>query len=988
MLLHRGRNRRIGQDGLDLIGQFVRVSRGEQSPGTRAFEDLGQSAGAGCHRGSPRRHGLECHDAKGLIQRGNRDTSGGGEKVTQLVIVDEPCEMYEVPEAFDIELDLEIRQVRASPGDDTADIRDPLPKAADGRGENLEALFVLDSPPGEHHRFPRPGAIRSPEFGIDPVGNEMDLLGWQFEAADDFAGHERRAADDFAGLIGEPPFDAVDHCGRARRHMASVPATFGGVDRGHEGNVEQVRQDVPRPCDQPVMGMDHLGAPRAQTGGELHQMMVRRGHLGDEVLRWDPGQIGAGSQDADSVHHRVLGGIGMMQRHHDDLVAVTDQRSGQTVDMSRDPSHHQRWILPRGHEYTHARHRSGRGPYAAGVLLGSTDLHLFNEGTHQRLWEVLGAIPDDAASVRFSVWAPNAREVAVVSDANGWDPRAHLLVPQGSSGIWAGVMEGARAGDHYKYVITTASGEAVWKADPMARQSERPPSDASVIAAPSRHVWSDAPWLEQRDSSPSGQRPMRIYEVHLGSWRPVAEGRAFADLAEGLARHVAGLGFTHVEVMPVAEHPFGGSWGYQVSGYYAPSARYGTPDDLRHFVDVMHAHGLGVILDWVPAHFPRDAWALGRFDGTALYEHADPRRGEHPDWGTYVFNYARHEVRSFLVSNAHYWFDEFHVDGLRIDAVASMLYLDYSRNAGEWEPNRYGGREDLDAVSLLRHINTTVLARHPGAVMMAEESTAWPGVTAPADSGGLGFTHKWNMGWMNDTLGYFSRDPVHRRWHHGELTFGLLYGFSETFVLPLSHDEVVHGKGSLLAKMPGDDWQRFANLRALWGWTFAHPGDLLVFMGSELAPWREWSELDGIDWGLGDHEPHRGHLSMFRHLGNLVSQWSALWAREHDPGGFQWLDADDEHHSVFAFIRWGVEGRDIVVCVANLTPVARRGYRLGVPFMSPPEVLVDTDDRRWGGGGERHGVPMVEAVPWQGQEASVVVDLAPLSVLWLGQRRG
>lgn len=620
-------------------------------------------------------------------------------------------------------------------------------------------------------------------------------------------------------------------------------------------------------------------------------------------------------------------------------------------------------------------------------MLDSVDLHLFNEGTHRRLWTVLGAHCLPEGGVRFAVWAPGARRVAVVGDFNGWDPDRSIMAVQGSSGVWATYVASARTGHHYKFVIDGADGNRRWKADPMARRSEVPPSDASIVVAPSTFTWTDTEWLAERDRQRAGERPLRIYEVHLGSWRASNPGRAFVELAEPLAHHVRHLGFTHVELMPVAEHPFGGSWGYQVSGYFAPTARYGEPDDLRSFVDVLHAFGIGVILDWVPAHFPKDDWALARFDGTALYEHLDPRRGEHPDWGTYVFNYGRHEVCSFLVSNAHYWFDEFHVDGLRVDAVASMLYLDYSRADGEWLANRFGGREDLEAIALLQQVNATVLGDHPGVIMAAEESTAWPGVTLPPEAGGLGFTHKWNLGWMNDTLSYFARDAAHRRFHHHELTFGLLYGFSETFVLPLSHDEVVHGKGSLLAKMPGDDWQRFANLRALYAWMWAHPGDVLVFMGAELAPWTEWSESSTLAWDLLDHAPHSGVFALMRRLGTLAASWSALSDREHDATAFSWLDADDADHSVFAFMRWGTNGVDAVICVANLTPVPRPGYTVGVPWPGAWEVLLDTDHRDWGGSGFRSDAATwydAAANPWQGQPASLVVDVAPLSVLWLG----
>jgi 1,4-alpha-glucan branching enzyme len=631
----------------------------------------------------------------------------------------------------------------------------------------------------------------------------------------------------------------------------------------------------------------------------------------------------------------------------------------------------------------------GRSQPTLPTVLGELDLYLFNEGTHRRLWKVLGPQVLESG-VSFAVWAPNARNVWVVGDFDDWHLGSNPLVPQGSSGIWYGVVEHAVPGHRYKLAVEDPWGNISWRADPMARQSECPPSNASVVPDPASFGWSDADWRRERDAAPATQRPLRIYELHLGSWRPGADGTSYRDVAPALADHVRRLGFTHVELMPLAEHPFGGSWGYQVSGYFAPTARYGSPADLKFLIDTLHAHGIGVILDWVPAHFPRDDWALARFDGTALYEHADPRLGEHPDWGTLVFNYGRHEVRSFLLSNALYWFDEFHVDGLRVDAVASMLYLDYSREPHQWVPNRYGGRENLDAIALLRQVNAAVFAEHPGALMIAEESTAWPGVSHPVDSGGLGFSHKWNMGWMHDTLAYFARDPVHRKHHHHELTFGLLYAFSETFVLPLSHDEVVHGKGSLLAKMSGDDWQRFANLRALYGWMWAHPGAPLVFMGAELAPWAEWNEAEGLPWHLLDDAPHRGVRDLVATLNGLAGEWESLWRRDRDPMGFQWLDADDADTSCYAFLRWGNDGKEAVACIANLTPVPRTGYRVGLPWDGGWQVLLDTDRPEFGGSGflgDRQHVEADTSVPWQGQPASMVIDLPPLSVIWLGARR-
>ncbi len=617
------------------------------------------------------------------------------------------------------------------------------------------------------------------------------------------------------------------------------------------------------------------------------------------------------------------------------------------------------------------------------VLLADLDLHLFGEGTHRHLWDVLGAVTESDGSTRFALWAPNARSVDVLGDWNGWT--AETLIAQAGSGVWAALTKAA-PGDRYKFRVHGADGRVVIKADPMARAAERPPADASVVAGRSAHDWGDDAWMSGRTTGIG--TPLRIYEAHLGSWRHGVD--TYRDQAAALAAHVSALGFTHIELLPVAEHPFGGSWGYQVSGYYAPTARYGTPDDFRFFVDTLHRHGLGVILDWVPAHFPKDEWSLARFDGTALYEHADPRQGEHPDWGTYVFNYGRAEVRNFLVANALYWLDEFHIDGLRVDAVASMLYLDYSRAAGEWIPNEHGGRENLAAISFFRQLNDAVAAEVPSAMMIAEESTAWPQVTHPVVDGGLGFTHKWNLGWMHDTLGYMANDPVHRRWHHRDLSFGLLYAFSESFVLPLSHDEVVHGKGSLLGKMAGDDWQRFANLRALYSWMWAMPGAPLVFMGAELAPWTEWNDTAGLPWHLLDHAPHRGVRDLLAAVNSQCEAWPALWERDHEAAGFQWLDADDVDHSIYGFLRWAHAGAHAVACVANFTPVPRPGYRVGLPWAGDWAVVLDSDAVQFGGSGFAGARPVASASAarqWQGQPASALVDLPPLGVLWLAAHR-
>jgi 1,4-alpha-glucan branching enzyme len=632
--------------------------------------------------------------------------------------------------------------------------------------------------------------------------------------------------------------------------------------------------------------------------------------------------------------------------------------------------------------------KSLRWPAMQELLLGDIDIHLFGEGTHRRLWDLLGANPRASGGVRFAVWAPNARRVCVVGDFNDWNETADPMRPQASSGIWATLVGHAESGQRYKYVVEGADGVSRLKADPVAQQAEHPPSNASVVPSAAVYDWTDQEWIETRDRGPAAARPLRIYEVHLGSWRP---GLGYREVADQLADHVSRLGFTHVELLPVAEHPFGGSWGYQVTGYYAPTARYGSPDDLRALIEALHRRGLGVIVDWVPAHFPKDEWSLARFDGTALYEHDDPRLGEHPDWGTYVFNYGRHEVRNFLVANALYWFEEFHVDGLRVDAVASMLYLDYSREPGQWIPNRHGGRENLDAIEFMRQLNAVIFGHHPGALMIAEESTAWPQVTHPVHHGGLGFSHKWNMGWMHDTLDYLSNDPVHRRWHHRDLTFGLLYAFTERFVLPLSHDEVVHGKGSLLGKMAGDEWQRFANLRSLYAWMWAYPGAPLVFMGAELASWTEWNADAGLPWHLLDHAAHRGVHDLLARLNSLNADWPALWERDGEPSGFQWLEADDADHSAYAFLRWPRHGDHAVACIANFTPVPRTGYLLGLPWEGEWEVLIDTDAPQFGGstyrgvGSDR--VVATTELAWQGQPASAIIDLPPLAVVWLGGRR-
>jgi 1,4-alpha-glucan branching enzyme len=616
--------------------------------------------------------------------------------------------------------------------------------------------------------------------------------------------------------------------------------------------------------------------------------------------------------------------------------------------------------------------------------LGELDLYLAGEGRHERLYERLGAHvvdADEGGGVRFAVWAPNARAVAVVGDWNRWDASIDALEQRGVSGIWEAVVPAAGEGARYKLAIQSGDGAVRLKADPYAFRAEPPPANASIVYS-SQHEWADGDWLQRRRHQNPLERPLSIYEVHVGSWRV---GHGYRELAQELAPYVAELGFTHVELMPVMQHPFSGSWGYQVSGYYAPQASWGAPDDLRALVDSMHAHGIGVILDWVPAHFPRDDWALARFDGTALYEHEDPRRGAHPDWGTLIFNLARHEVRNFLLANALYWLREFHVDGLRVDAVASMLYLDYSRRPGQWVPNELGGRENLEAVSFLRELNAVVHDREPGVIVCAEESTAWPGVSRPTDICGLGFTFKWNMGWMNDTLSYFEREPAHRTFHHDELTFSLVYAWDENFVLPLSHDEVVHGKRSLLGRMPGDKWQRLANLRALYGYQWAHPGKRLLFMGAELAQEAEWSEAAGsIDWHLLDDPDHAGVRALLADLNRAYAAEPALWQVDFSPEGFEWLEGGARDENLIAFARHSAGRERVLVCVSNLSPVVRERRRLPLPRRGRWLEVLNTDSRFYAGSdvGNGWGVEAEDA-PLHGHAYSAELTLPPLATIWL-----
>jgi 1,4-alpha-glucan branching enzyme len=618
------------------------------------------------------------------------------------------------------------------------------------------------------------------------------------------------------------------------------------------------------------------------------------------------------------------------------------------------------------------------------------DLYLFGEGNHTRIYDKLGAHPltvDGKEIVHFAVWAPNADRVAVVGDFNAWDGLAHPMTRLGESGVWEATVDEAREGHRYKFELHTRHGALLLKSDPYGAAFELPPATASIICHPD-YGWHDEAWMRARVSRDSWfDAPMSTYEVHLGSWARVPEDAdrylTYPELAQRLIPYVKEMGYTHIELLPVMEHPFSGSWGYQVTGFYAPTSRFGTPRQFKAFVDECHQHGIGVILDWVPGHFPKDAYALAQFDGTALYEHSDPRQGEHRDWGTLIFNYGRNEVRNFLLANALYWLAEYHVDGLRVDAVASMLYLDYSREEADWIPNRFGGRENLEAIEFLRQLNTLTHAEHPGSITIAEESTSWPSVSRPTYVGGLGFTYKWNMGWMNDILEYVKQDPVHRRWHHRHVTFSLLYAFSENFILPFSHDEVVHGKGSMFGKVPGDNWQKAATLRALYGFLFAHPGKKLMFMGCEFGQEREWNYDHSLDWHLLDQPFHGGLRQFVQDVNRAYAAEPALHQLDFDPHGFEWIDCNDSENSVVSFIRRSRQG-DVVVAVVNFTPVPRDGYRIGVPVAGAFDEVINSDSHVYGGSNlGNEGVVFAEPLASHGHAQSLRLNLPPLGFLLL-----
>lgn len=624
-------------------------------------------------------------------------------------------------------------------------------------------------------------------------------------------------------------------------------------------------------------------------------------------------------------------------------------------------------------------------PYRHLPTIGELDLHLITEGRHENLWGVLGSNQHSvsgslgtSSGTRFAVWAPNAQAVRVVGDFNHWNGTAHSMRVMGSAGVWELFIPGISSGTKYKYEILTKAGHWITKIDPLAQHTETPPATASVVYQ-STYSWSDEKWIERRKDSDALKSPMSIYELHAGSWRI---GLNYRSLADELIPYIKEMGFTHVEFMPLAEHPYTPSWGYQVTGYYAPTSRFGSPDDLRYLIDRLHQADIGVILDWVPAHFPKDEWALGRYDGEALYEHEDPRRGEHPDWGTYIFDFGRNEVRNFLVANALYWLEEFHIDALRVDAVASMLYLDYSREGNDWLPNKFGGRENLDAIAFMQEVNATAYRRNPGIMMIAEESTSWGGVSAPTDAGGLGFGFKWNMGWMNDTLKYIEKDPAYRSHHHGELTFSMLYAYNEKFVLPISHDEVVHGKGSLLSKMPGDRWQQLANVRAYLAFMWSHPGKQLLFMGSEFGQQSEWNQERGLEWWILDQPSHQALQSLVSTLNKLYTANPSLWQLDHDHRGFTWIDGGNSHQNVLSFIRWDESGEPIVV-VINFAGTPHHDFRLGFPSSGKWIELLNTDAESFGGSGVGNfGSVTATNEGSHGQPSSALIQVPPLGAIW------
>ncbi|MFP8903395.1 1,4-alpha-glucan branching enzyme [Streptomyces atacamensis] len=778
----------------------------------------------------------------------------------------------------------------------------------------------------------------------------------------------------------------------AGKAAASEPVALrqDGPLKDHAPNWPGARPPAPRRSDDAPAGQD-VGRAAALDPGERQRLLHGSHHDPHTVLGAHrvPGGVLFRALRPYARSVAVLAG-GVRAELHDD----GDGLFSGVLPLAAEPSMPSYRLLARYGEEPGEDEVETEDPYRFLPSIGELDLHLIGEGRHEELWRALGARPmtvDGVAGTRFTVWAPNALGVRVAGDFNYWDGTACPMRSLGGTGVWELFLPGVGAGALYKFDITRADGSHTLRADPMARRTETPPATASIVEE-SAYTWHDEEWLAHRAERAPHQAPLSVYEVHLPSWRP---GLTYRELAEQLPAYVKDLGFTHVELMPVAEHPFGGSWGYQVTGFYAPTARMGTPDDFRYLVDRLHQEGIGVLMDWVPAHFPKDEWALARFDGTALYEHSDPARAEHPDWGTLEFNFGRTEVRNFLVANAVYWCEEFHIDGLRVDAVASMLYLDYSREPGQWTPNVYGGRENLDAVAFLQEMNATVYRRCPGVITAAEESTAWDGVTrathhtGPGGFGGLGFGFKWNMGWMHDSLEYMVREPVHRKYHHNEMTFSMVYAYSENYILPISHDEVVHGKRSLVSKMPGDWWQQRADHRAYLGFMWSHPGKQLLFMGQEFAQGSEWSEAHGPDWWLLDPAysaagDHQGVRDLVRDLNRVYTATPALWELDTDPAGFSWIEGGAADDNVFAFLRYAADGSPLIA-VSNFSPVVRHDYPIGVPegIAAWREVL-NTDAARYGGSGVGNPGPLkADAAPAHGRPAGIAPTLPPLATIWL-----
>lgn len=697
----------------------------------------------------------------------------------------------------------------------------------------------------------------------------------------------------------------------------------------------------------------------------------------------------------DVLGPHVVQGVRWLTVFHPDLAALTAIFPDRQVPLARMAGDVFFAPIPEGDYLLRAQTGDGRewtyqDPYRFGPVLGDIDLHLIGEGTHRQLWHVLGAhvtTHQGVPGTHFAVWAPNAQRVSVVGDFNAWDGRRHPMRRLGASGVWEIFLPDLAEGALYKYEILDAQGDLVLKADPVGFGSQHPPEKASMVRDITGYGWHDGDWLTRRQAAQERSAPISIYEVHLGSWRRRWDqgGRAlsYKELAQELVAYATDMGFTHLELMPVSEFPFDGSWGYQPVGLFAPTIRFGPPHEFRDLIDAAHRAGLGVILDWVPGHFPSDAHGLARFDGTALYEHADPREGFHQDWNTLIYNYGRTEVQNFLIANALYWLREYHIDGLRVDAVASMLYRDYSRQSGEWVPNKDGGRENYEAIGFLQQMNIATYGEVPGIMTVAEESTSFPKVSAPVDAGGLGFGYKWNMGWMNDTLSYMAKGPIHRKYHHNQMTFGLIYAFSENFILPISHDEVVHGKGSMLRKMPGDEWQQFANLRAYYGFMWGHPGKKLIFMGCEFGQPEEWNHNGELNWQAAEQPLNAGLRRLVRDLNRLYRDAPALHAKDADPAGFRWI-RNDPDQSILAWLRFGDAGAPPVAVICNMTPVPRHGFRIGLPIAGAWHEAINTDASHYGGSGQGNlGGVRAEAQPLDGQPASAVVTLPPLAVVVL-----